>query len=408
MKVKKIHIKDKETIKRCEELALLSRNLFNRANYILRQAYSNKHENISEYKDLIQNNFITQFNLRKRMCALNDRDFRALNSYTSGYVLKHLYESWKSYFQLIKKYKKENVNKKVGLPSYAKDKRENVSFITFEFAHDIKVIDDKLSFPKKTQLPPIKNIIDDGVLKIINLTLVNGEYYYHLVYEENKKETIEIDDKKTLGIDIGINNIITAVDDNGESFIINGRIIKSINQFFNKQMAKAHSYVGNKGTSSRIKALCHKRTNRFNNILHEMSNKVIEYCIEHKIGNIIIGKNKEWKQKCNLRKKTKQHFVQIPHARLIDLIKYKAEQYNIKVIEQMESHTSKCDAFAKEEIKHHDKYLGKRVKRGLFKSSTGININADVNGALNIMRKVIGDEFIDNLNMDKVIAPYKI
>lgn len=408
MRVKKMHIKDKETIKRCKELALLSRNLFNRANYILMQAFTNHHDNIPEYKDLIQNNFISYYDLRKRMCQLNDKDFRALNSYTSVYVLKHLYEAWTSFFKLLEKNKKEGIYKKIGTPKYAKRERENVSFITFQFGHDIKIRGDKLSFPQKTLLPPIKNIIDDGKLKIINLVMTNGEFYYHLVYEENLKEPIEVDHNKFIGIDIGINNIMTVVDNEGESFIVNGRPIKSINQFFNKQMAKAYSYVGDKGTSNRIKALCHKRNNRFNNILHEMSNVIIKYCIEHKIGNIIVGKNKEWKQRCKLHKKTKQHFVQIPHARLIDLIKYKAEQYGIKVVEQMESHTSKCDALAKEEVKHHDKYLGKRVQRGLFKSSTGIKINADVNGALNIMRRVVGDDFIDNLNMDKVIAPYRI
>lgn len=407
MRVKKQHIKDKETINRCKELAKLSRDLFNRANYILRQAYTNHHDNIHEYKDLIQNNrTISGFSLAKRMRKLDEKAFRDFpDSRTADNIIKILDKSWKSRLALIKKYK-DNHENKVGIVNFSKD--ENKVYIYID-KQSIRIVDGYCLFPKSFGLKPIKYIIDEGCeLKEIRIVYNNGEYYFYHVYQEKQYEPIEVDHNKFIGIDIGINNIMTVVDNEGESFIVNGRPIKSINQFFNKQMAKAHSYVGDKGTSNRIKALCHKRNNRFNNILHEISNKIIKYCIEHKIGNIIVGKNKEWKQRCKLNKKTKQHFVQIPHARLIDLIKYKADQYGIKVVEQMESHTSKCDALAKEEVKHHDKYLGRRVQRGLFKSSTGIKINADVNGALNIIRRVIGDDFIDNLNMNKVIAPYRI
>lgn len=407
MRVKKQHIKDKETINRCKELAQRSRDLFNRANYILRQAYTNHHDNIPEYKDLIQNNCtISGFALATRMRKLNEKAFRDFpDSRTADNIIKTLDKSWKSRLALIKKYK-DNHEKKVGIINFSKD--ESKVYINID-KQSIRIVDGYCLFPKSFCLKPIKYIINEGCkLKEIRIVYNNGEYYFYHVYQEKQCEPVEVDNNKFIGIDIGINNIMTIVDNEGESFIVNGRPIKSINQFFNKQMAKAHSYVGDKGTSNRIKALCHKRNNRFNNILHEMSNEIIKYCIEHKIGNIIVGKNKEWKQRCKLHKKTKQHFVQIPHARLIDLIKYKAEQYGIKVIEQMESHTSKCDALAKEEVKHHDKYLGRRVKRGLFKSSVGMKINADVNGALNIMRKVVGDDFIDNLNMDKVIAPYRI
>lgn len=407
MRVKKQHIKDKETINRCKELAKLSRDLFNRANYIVRQAYTNHHDNIPEYTDLIQNNrTISGFALAKRMRKLDEKAFRDFpNSRTAGNIIKTLDKSWKSRLALIKKYK-DNHEKKVGIVNFSKDESKVYIYIDKQ---SIRIVDGYCFFPDSFGLKPIKYIIDEGCkLKEIRIAYNNGEYYFYHVYQEKQCEPIEVYYNKFISIDIGINNIMTVVDNEGESFIVNGRPIKSINQFFNKQMAKAHSYVGDKGTSNRIKALCHKRNNRFNNILHEMSNEIIKYCIKHKIGNIIIGKNKEWKQRCKLHKKIKQHFVQIPHARLIDLIKYKAEQNNIKVVEQMESHTSKCDALAKEEVKHHDKYLGRRVERGLFKSSTGIKINADVNGALNIMRRVVGDDFIDNLNMDKVIAPYRI
>ena len=113
--------------------------------------------------------------------------------------------------------------------------------------------------------------------------------------------------------------------------------------------------------------------------------------IDNRIGTVIIGHNDGWKQNINLKDRTNQNFVMIPFNKLIEQIQYKAEKYGIKVIIKEESYTSKCDHFAHEEMKHHEKYLGKRKKRGLFYSSTGIKINADVNGAIGIMRKVIQD-----------------
>lgn len=402
IRIKKEHIKDKAVIARCCELADLSRKMFNSANYILRQAYTNHPDKIPEYQDLIVNNFIHWQALIKRMVALDNKDYRALNSYTSGMIVKGLAQAWKSRFALMKKYK--NDGKKVGLIKYAKD---NECYIIWNCPQDLKITEDGYyKFPKMVNIPPVKNIVDGNLVEI-RLIYRNGEYYFYHVYEA-EFDIVDVDKNKTLAIDIGIDNIMTAVDNDGEAFIVNGKTIKSINQFFNKQMAKAHSFVGDKGTSNRIKALCHKRANRFDNILHEMSNQIVNYCIEKKIGNIIIGKNIGWKQRCKLGKKTKQHFIQIPHARLIDLVAYKADQFGISIKCDDEAHTSKTDALAKEEIKHHEKYLGRRVKRGLFKSSTGIDINADVNAALNIMRKQIGDDFIDDLNMDKLIAPYKI
>ena len=131
--------------------------------------------------------------------------------------------------------------------------------------------------------------------------------------------------------------------------------------------------------------------------LHKTSRFIVDYACEHGIGTIIIGKNVGWKNGINLGKATNQKFTQIPFDKLIQQIQYKAEEKSIQVILTEENHTSKIDHLALEEIKHQENYLGKRVKRGLFKSSTNKILNADVNGAIGIARKVIGDGFLQDL-----------
>jgi IS605 OrfB family transposase len=169
--------------------------------------------------------------------------------------------------------------------------------------------------------------------------------------------------------------------------------MKSYNQWFNKKKAKLMFFVGNKGTSNKLEKLNNKRNFWIEDKNHKISRFIINYCIKHNIGTIIIGKNKQWKNGINLGKKNNQKFVELPHAKLIDKITYKANLVGIKVELTEESYTSKCDALALETIQKQESYLGKRVKRGLFKSSVGKIINADINGAINIARKVIGDSF---------------
>jgi putative transposase len=131
--------------------------------------------------------------------------------------------------------------------------------------------------------------------------------------------------------------------------------------------------------------------------MHKASRSIVNYCIKHRIGTIIIGHNKNWKQDINIGKRNNQHFVNIPHGKLIDKITYKAQLVGIEVKENEESHTSKVDHLALETLQHHDQYLGKRVKRGLFQSSTGKLLNADVNGAIGIARKVLGDSCVSQI-----------
>ncbi len=187
--------------------------------------------------------------------------------------------------------------------------------------------------------------------------------------------------------------------------LVNGRPLKSINQYYNKKKAKLQSFVGDKSTSNRLVKLTNKRNRKVDNYLHNCSKIIVDYLILHEFGTFVIGKNKQWKTEINIGKKNNQAFVNIPHARFIDMLKYKCELVGIAVIITEESYTSKCSFIDFEEICKHSKYLGKRVKRGLFISKNKTKINADCNGSGNIIRKVIPTAFDGNGIEGVVVSP---
>ena len=168
------------------------------------------------------------------------------------------------------------------------------------------------------------------------------------------------------------------------------------------------SFIGDKGTSNRIEILTRKRNNKISNFIHNTSKHLIDYCIQNNISNIVVGYNEGWKQQVNNGKRNNQNFVGIPFRAFINQVEYKAEQVGITLIKHEESYTSKCDALSLEDLKHKEKgqYFGKRIKRGMFKSRTGEILNADINGSLNILRKVIGNDFISLLDRGLVKTPF--
>nr|MBC8235538.1 IS200/IS605 family element transposase accessory protein TnpB [bacterium] len=190
--------------------------------------------------------------------------------------------------------------------------------------------------------------------------------------------------------------------------IINGKPIKSINQFYNKKRAEiqmvicgdkpacAELSINGKRTSKELVKITDWRNEKILDYMHKTSRFVINHCLEHNLGHIVIGKNDGWKQEINIGKRNNQNFVSIPFDKLIQQIQYKAQLVGIKVTKVCENYTSKCSALDLEVIGKHENhaYAGKRVKRGLFRTALGLLINADVNGALNILRKVIGDNFL--------------
>ena len=169
------------------------------------------------------------------------------------------------------------------------------------------------------------------------------------------------------------------------------------------------SYIGDKGTSKRIEKLTHKRNMKVSDYLHKTSAVIRDYCVKHRIGTLIIGKNNGWKREVEIGKINNQKFVSIPYDKLVQQLQYKLGDIGIKVILQEESYTSKIDHLAFESMEHHATYMGKRVKRGLFQSSTGKLLSADVNGAIGILRKVIGDDLLCKLfDRGVVLTPIKM
>ncbi len=231
-------------------------------------------------------------------------------------------------------------------------------------------------------------------VKQVRIVPRHGHYVVEVVYEQ-EGEQAQVNPDLIAGIDIGLNNLamLTSNKPGFTPLLVNGRPLKSINQYYNKRKADLQSKLGTTGTTNRMERLTNKRTRKINHYLHTHSHRIIEHLVEEGIGTLVIGKNANWKQEANMGKRTNQQFVQIPHARFIDMLTYKAELVGIRAILQEESHTSKCSFLDNEPICHQEQYMGKRVKRGLFRSALGRRINADVNGSYNIIRKAIPNSF---------------
>ena len=386
--------------KNIDHLCYLSKNLYNYVTYIIRQEFTSKGTIPKEY-DLV-----------KKLRRENQPDFRALPSATSGQIIKVIFLNWKSFFKSIKAYKK-NPSKFKGrpkLPKY-KHKEKGRNVVIFNGSNQVRLKDGYIYLPQKVNIQPIKTTIPNGT-KINQVRFIPKPncFVIEIVYEKQKKE-YELTPNTYISIDLGLNNLATVYDQkNNTSFIINGKPLKSINQYFNKKRAELMSYIGDRGISNRIKKLTLDRNNKIDTYIHTASRRIVDYCIENKISNIIIGNNKDWKQNINIGKKNNQSFVSIPFEKLISQIQYKGEEVGINVKVTEESYTSKIDHYALEPMKKREKYLGKRVKRGLFKSSTGLILNADLNGAIGILRKEVGESFFKKEIVDRghAVCPFRV
>jgi len=208
-----------------------------------------------------------------------------------------------------------------------------------------------------------------------------------------------------MGIDLGLNNLVTVVNNALKPFIVKGGVIKSINQYYNKQLARLRAIKDKQGykfETKRIQRLNLKRNNKISDYFHKVSKHIINYCKTNNIGTIIIGYNEKWKEQIaknnhkmykDICKKNNQNFVQIPFLKLINMIQYKAKLVGIRVVLVNESYTSKCSFFDNEKVEYHRKYKGTRIKRGLFRTFNGKIINADVNAAYNIIIKAVPKAF---------------
>ena len=218
-----------------------------------------------------------------------------------------------------------------------------------------------------------------------------NHHVVEVVYEEEDKEN-KIDNNRYASVDLGINYLMTVSSNVAKPFIINGKPLKSINQYWNKELARLQSILkGNKKTSKRIQSITLKRNNKVLDYLHKSSRKLVNFLLSNNISTLVVGYNEDWKRNVNMGKKKNQSFVNIPFITLIKQLEYKCKLEGINFILTEESYTSKCSFLDNEEVCKHNTYLGKRIKRGLFKSKEGKLINADLNGSLNILKKAVGE-----------------
>ena len=367
----------------CESACLQSRYLYNTMLYEYRNSYFDK-----DIKNLTNTEL---YRIGKESCHWVN-----LPAKCSNHVWMQLITNISSYWAAVKEYNKNpnKFNKPPKLPNYNK----GMNIVTF---------DNQALLTNKLPSNHIRLVRTDMIL---DLSRYNGEIREvqiipkknHFIIKAIFKQTIKQEDLSydiVASIDIGVNNLaaITTNQVHIRHILINGRPLKSINQFYNKTKAKLQSKLPKKQKSSnRIRLLSDKRNNKIQDYIHKASRYIVNWLIENKIGTLVVGKNKEWKQEVNIGAKNNQSFTMIPHARFIDLIIYKFESVGGIVKLVNEAYTSKCSALDLEPICKQTEYKGNRIKRGLFKSSKGVIINADINGSLNILRKAVGNDFISN------------
>jgi putative transposase len=378
---------------RFEDICLKSGLLYNYTLYAIRQGIFSKI-------------YLNEYTFSSMLAKINQFDYRNLPAQVSQQVIKQAFQNIKSWIKANKSYAKNRTKFKTQpkLPKYKTGKKQNVVVFTNQVC---RLKNGYIYFPKLTNLQPIKT--NQTNFKQVRIIPQATCYVIEIIYEK-EEINLNLEQNNILSLDLGLNNYVTTINNVGiQPFIINGKIMKSFNHWFNKKKAKLMSFVGNKGTSNKLKQLNNYRNFWIEDKNHKISRFIINYCIENNIGTIVIGKNDGWKNGINLGKKTNQKFVELPHAKLISKIEYKAKLIGINVITNEESYTSKTDNLALEPLIKQETYLGKRVKRGLFQSFTGKLINADVNGALGILRKVFDDSVITQIiNSGQVFCPYRI
>lgn len=338
--------------------------------------------------------WIRYTSLDRKLKDEDNFDYRAISAASSQQILMSLDKSLKSYFFAIKAWKRDN-KKFTGCPKFPKYKHKTKGRNVFPYSYaQFKHRDNYIFFPKKEGLSPLKTNCKEGSVKQVRFVPKPDCYIIEVVYESKVKEQLP-DNNRVMSIDLGVNNLASIVTNvSKKAILIDGRKLKSINQYYNKKKSKIQQQLkktNGKENSRRLMSLTRKRNNKVKDYLHKASKEIINICLEDNITTLIVGHNDGWKQNTNLGKRNNQNFVSIPFETFISMLRYKSERQGLRFVEVNESHTSQCSSFDLEPVEHHDPYVGKRVKRGLFKTKDGILLNADINGSYNIMRKVKGD-----------------
>ena len=385
--------------------AFASKNLYNQATYQIRQAF------IHEGKYLP---YAEIFHRVKPMEC-----YQALPRKVSNSILILIHQNWRAFFKANEAYK-EDPSKFLGRPNIPgyKDKEKGRNILIYD-----KQALGKRAFKKTGKLIPSGLPIEigtkvqwDAIDQVRIIPRLDG-YIVEVVYQK-AEEQAAVDPSLIAAIDLGVNTLaaVTSTKQGFQPLLINGRPLKSLNQHYNKQRARHQSHLAKakRFTSRQLDRITTKRNRRITAYLHTASRRIIDYLVKEGIGTLCIGKNPLWKQEANMGRKNNQAFVQIPHARFIDLLTYKAKLVGIEVVIVEESYTSKASFLDRDHIPTYDpkrrekpRFSGKREKRGLYRASDGRRINADINGSYNILRKAFSDSFGQEIG-GSAVAPGRL
>ncbi|OKH41546.1 RNA-guided endonuclease InsQ/TnpB family protein, partial [Scytonema sp. HK-05] len=348
--------------------------------------------------------------------------FQAMYSHVAQQCLTTVAESFKSYIGLLKGIKKGTVDQHPKMPGYRKG---GLALVTYPKA-DVKLKNGLLRFPLGSKVKawfrldafylPMPSNLKFADIKEFRIVPRNKCFYIEYVYKQLDIAVINLDQSKVLGIDHGVNNWLTCVSNVATSFIIDGKHLKSMNQWFNKQVSTIKEGKPQGFWNKKLAHITEKRNRQVRDAVNKAARLVINHCLDNKIGTVVFGWNKGQKDGADMGKKNNQKFVQVPTARLKDRIAQLCEQYGIQFVETEESYTSKASFLDNDMLpKYGEKperwqSSGMRVKRGLFRTANNFFLNADANGAANILRKVAIKLGLDLSGISRVslIAPLKV
>jgi putative transposase len=382
-------VTDKTQFEIIQQLSFYSARLYNEGLYNVRQYFFN-------------NNNYLNYGKNYHVCKTSI-NYKMLLTDIAQQTLRLVERNFKSFFALLKMKNAGKYSDRVSPPKYKREKYGIIAVcgrsarikngyvlvgLTTEFKNTFKPNETALQF----KLP--KNIQATKLQEIRIIPKFDGkEFEIEFVYKKEVQPPAILDTTKYLSIDCGVNNFATCFDStNGASFILNGKRLKSINHWYNQEKARLQGIYEHQKrdiNTKRFIKLSKQRTDVINDFMNRSVKAITNYCVKNGIGNIVMGDFQDIKQGINNGKRNNQNFVCIPFGVFKRKLKSKCEQVGVTYAGHEESYTSKCSFLDNETIGHHDSYLGSRVKRGLFKTQTGVLVNADVNGSANILRKYL-------------------
>jgi putative transposase len=384
-----------------DQAAFASKNLYNQANYHIRQAF------FQEGKYLSYAEIFHRLKHHEAYCALPRK--------VSNSILIQLHTNWVAFFKANEAYQVDPSNfvGRPKIPGY-KDKEKGRNILIYD-----KQALGKQAFKKTGKLIPSGLPIEIGTnisweaIDQVRIIPRGATYVVEVVYQKAEQQA-PVDPSLIAALDLGVNTLaaVTSTKQGFAPLLINGRPLKSVNQYYNKQRARLQSHLAkaNRFTSRQLDRMTAKRTRRVNAYLHTASRRIIDLLVEEGIGTIVVGKNPLWKQEVEMGRKNNQAFVQIPHARFLDMVTYKAKLVGIHVVVKEESYTSKASFLDRDSIPMYDpgqqekpRFSGKREKRGLYRASNGRRIHADINGSYNILRKAFPNSFGQGIEAPAVV-----